>query len=451
MNIAEMLIIISVMLLAGYLLKMFIDKYILTPKDTKQNEAEYQYQIELLQNKFSAEIIKKDEDIKTMQDELKAMEQKNFNLQVQHAKSLKQLEKSKSGRPGGKEDSKDQKHNEYDELLAGLREKTLEQEQTIRDLQTQLQETVNAAGLKESTSNESNELIKSLQEKIAVMEREKQEVEQHLHHLQKEKETGRHEFDYTLKTYTGRVTELETQLSKLKQEAETENTRLHAEKAALQNEIAAFHSRLESAGKTPEPNTDHIRHVRADVEQVASFINNFQQHLNTVLEKTTPYEQVIADNENYKTKLEALEAEKLQVENAAKDELSRIAEEKTKLETKCNKLEMEMTYAQQLIQQLEAEKNTAVSSLQAVTKEKESALYNAEMTQNRLEQTIKSLQIELDEREIRMNELAAKENQYREMLHVVKDLENQFLKLHPQLNKLETEEFITVNKDGEIS
>jgi hypothetical protein len=466
MNIGVLLIIIVVAMGAGYLLKLFIEQFLLTPKDTKDNKAEYQYHIELLQNKFSAEIIRKDEDLKMMQDELKASEQKNFNLQVQYAKSLKQIEKTKHTTApslNGEEHVNDNSSLVSEELNK-LRIKNELQQKELGNLQVKLKEKEDSIFklTNEKINSEEKTLIQSLQQKAEMLLHEKDEIAQQLGLAQKEKHTMQDQLFQKVKLYTAKVSDLETIIADTKAAAEKQllETKTTADKQLkeyeqtqqeLEQQIIELRNReqeLAAAQKPPE--LQDIQTIRTEVEQVTSVINNFKQHLSSALETSYPYEQLLADAEEMKKRLQAVDEEKTQFEQLKKEEVKQLTEQYRELENKFYRLEHDMRTVQQTVQQLEHEKQEALSSVANSIKEKEAVLNESEILRNKLQQTIVALRKEIHEKDERLNELMQKEHKYREMLHTVKDLENQFSRLYPQLDILEQQKEQVLNTNGEM-
>jgi chromosome segregation ATPase len=458
MNIGVLLIIIVVAMGAGYLLKLFIEQFLLTPKDTKDNKAEYQYHIELLQNKFSAEIIRKDEDLKVMQDELKASEQKNFNLQVQYAKSLKQIEKSKHTATSPSPSMNGEEHvNEHNHAMAEeLNKLQIKYDLQVKEmdtLQAKLQEKEDSIFklTHEKINSEEKVLIQSLQQKTEILAREKEEAANQLGAAQKEKHAMQDQLFQKVKLYTSKLSELETQVSDVKAEADKQLQQHEQTKQELEQQLADLRNREQEILATQKPpELQDIQTIRTEVEQVTSVINNFKQHLNSALENSYPYEQLLADAEEMKVKLQAADEEKKQFEQVKKDEIKQLTEQFRELENKFYRQEHEMKTIQQIIEQLEHEKQEAVTSVTNLIKEKEAVLTESETLRNKLQQSIELLRKELHEKDTHLNELLQKENKYREMLYTVKDLENQFSRLYPQLDILEKQKESVLNTNGEM-
>lgn len=432
---------------AGFLLKFIIEKFFLKSKADKDIENEYQTNIDALQNKFSAEIIKKEEETKLLQEELKDAEEKNYNVQLQYSKVLKQIESQKQY-PAPAYSTADQ-GNVYEEILDTLNERIALQEKTINDLQQHSQDINDARNSNSynSNNNEDNEiLLKELQNKIGLLQAEKEKSMLDADALIAAHNTAKDELLQTTQSHKEALYKIEIAFTEKLANAETKAEQYRQQTEELRNNM---YSGVETFKNSHRESSENIKNIRSDVERMNDVINNFKEHLSTTLETSYPYEQAISENEALKEKLLALHDDKIKMDENTCEQLNKINEEKNELEIKCAEMTREMLHAQRLVEQLEDERNTAFLSLQEVSKEKETALYDLEMTIGKLRKNIEILQTDLQQKDNFLQEVSARESKYKEMFYAVKDLESQFLSLYPQLDKTEEETFI-VNNNGQI-
>ena len=97
-------------------------------------------ELETLQSKFSAEIIKKEEEVKVFQDEMTASERKNFDLQLQYAKALNHIENIKSGLQDDEWKSENNSSVTANQVLLNLHNKISQQEESLLHLEQRLAE-----------------------------------------------------------------------------------------------------------------------------------------------------------------------------------------------------------------------------------------------------------------------------------------------------------------------
>ncbi len=433
-------------LAAGYLLKLVIEKYFLKSKDERQIAQQFQENIDALQNKFSAEIIKKEEETRQLQDELKDADDKNYNIQLQYSKALKQIESHRESAPQGSAAGAYQQDQGtvYEDILQTLHERIAIQETTIQQLR---EETVLAENSSSGYNNGAvNNLPEELQQQISVLLAENEQAKQDAGMLKEQHNALQEKLLHTGRTHEEEIAALQTVFANKLADAEARAEQYKLQTEDLRNNMYALDENVKNSSNG---GVENIKILRSDVERMNDVINNFKEHLSSTLETSYPYEQAIAENETLKEKLRILHEDKIKMDENISGELLSIKTEKTELEAKCADMTQEMMHAQRLVEQLEDERNTAVLSLQALSKEKENALHELELTTNKLRKNIELLHEDLHQKENFLQEVSAREGKYKEMFYAVKDLESQFLSLYPQLDKTEEATF-TVNNNGQI-
>jgi hypothetical protein len=136
LNTPELFLTILLALATGYLAKLFFDKY--SSRSGINETEELQFELETLQNKFSSEILRKEEAELMLQDELKAAEKRHMELQVQYAKALTHIEQL---RQGNVTDGDDVETEAGQQILQNLQDKIARQERSLLELEQQLRNT----------------------------------------------------------------------------------------------------------------------------------------------------------------------------------------------------------------------------------------------------------------------------------------------------------------------
>ena len=136
LNTPELFLTILLALATGYLVKLLFDKY--RSKSGINETEELQLELETLQNKFSSEILRKEEAELMLQDELKAAEKRHMELQVQYAKALTHIEQL---RQGNVTDGDDVETEAGQQILQNLQDKIARQERSLLELEQQLRNT----------------------------------------------------------------------------------------------------------------------------------------------------------------------------------------------------------------------------------------------------------------------------------------------------------------------
>ena len=134
----ELLLTIAGALLSGYLLKLLLDKFWFNSKKDETDELETE--LVTLQGRFSAEMIKKEAVSKLLQEDVKAAEKKNFDLQIQYAKALNHIEKIKINWHGDDDEIQFDTDDAGNRILLNLQEKipTMPVETFLRQLRIKI-------------------------------------------------------------------------------------------------------------------------------------------------------------------------------------------------------------------------------------------------------------------------------------------------------------------------
>ncbi|NCU05996.1 MAG: hypothetical protein GXC73_18685, partial [Chitinophagaceae bacterium] len=130
----ELFLTVLAAIVTGYLGKLLFDR--VRSKSDNSETNELQLELETLQNKFSSEILRKEEAEQLMQDELKAAEKRHMELQVQYAKALTHIDQLRTGTVP---DSEEVQTGEGQKILQNLQDKIARQERGLLELEQQLQ------------------------------------------------------------------------------------------------------------------------------------------------------------------------------------------------------------------------------------------------------------------------------------------------------------------------
>ena len=131
----ELILTVFAALLSGFLMKLLTDQFRNGSKKTESDEL--QTELETLQNRFSAEMLRKEEAEKLLQDEVKAADMRNVELQVQYAKALHFVEQL---RAGATVESHELETEDGRQILHNLQDKIARQERSLLELEQQLQQ-----------------------------------------------------------------------------------------------------------------------------------------------------------------------------------------------------------------------------------------------------------------------------------------------------------------------
>ncbi|QNA42981.1 coiled-coil domain-containing protein [Lacibacter sediminis] len=421
-----MFLTILLALATGYLAKLFFDKY---RSRTGINETEeLQLELETLQNKFSSEILRKEEAELMLQDELKAAEKRHMELQVQYAKALTHIEQL---RQGNVIEGEDVETEAGQQILQNLQDKIARQERSLLELEQQLRNTeqeklhVNEAYEQLRESNSSKELL------VEQFNHDKLKFEEQLQEQLAEAEKLKEQFGVELSEARLQVEQLQQQVL-LAKTTEREQ--------ALEEEIERLKQQLNNIAATNNINEDilvqkaGITATRIHATQVAEKVEEFRDHLTAILRDTYSYEQLLASNERLNENIARLQQEKRMVEEDIV-ELQHIAKEKQQLEEQF----------QLVNSSLEQKENTWKEKLQAF----ESSLTLMSKQVHEKEQTIAEFIREKDELslqiELLQHKLSEREQLSKEMILAMKDIETRFAHFNHA-----TAEAAVVNGEGEM-
>lgn len=375
----ELMVMFAGALLTGFLLKSFFDK--VWPRAKKDNTEQLELDLETLQSKFSAEIIKKEEEAKSFQDELKQSENKNFDLQLQYAKALNHIENMKSGLLDDEWNNENNNNVTANQVLLNLHSKISHQEESLLHLEQQLAQA-------EQQRNESGllyqqEVFAYAEYKKLVQEQQKEEEEivSKLQAQLREKEEQQKIYEDKIRVFDENKSE-----EFLKQEIQQLQTKL--------NKQAEEFSAKAAIGSQKE----EIAIIRTKAEDVSASIEQFRDHLTAIFRDTYSYEQLLSSNERLNQSINQLQQEK----QAAEERLT------------------EFQHLHQTMLGSEAEQKEFIETLQQQIAEKSNALEELQQIRNSLQVTVNELTVRLSE----------KERLSREMIHAMKDIEHRFGGLH---------------------
>lgn len=426
LNTPELFLTILLALATGYLAKLFFDKY--RSRSGINETEELQLELETLQNKFSSEILRKEEAELMLQDELKAAEKRHMELQVQYAKALTHIEQL---RQGNVTEGDDVETEAGQQILQNLQDKIARQERSLLELEQQLRNTeqeklhVNEAYEQLRENSSSKELL------VEQFNHDKIKFEERLQVQLAEAEKLKEQFGVELAEARLQVEQLQQQVL-LAKTTEREQ--------ALEEEIERLKQQLNNVAATNNINEDilvqkaGIAATRIHATQVAEKVEEFRDHLTAILRDTYSYEQLLASNERLNENITKLQQEKRMVEEDIV-ELQHIAKEKQQLEEQF----------QLVNSSLEQKENTWKEKLQAF----ESSLTLMSKQVHEKEQTIAEFIREKDELslqiELLQHKLSEREQLSKEMILAMKDIETRFAHFNHA-----TSEAAVVNGEGEM-
>lgn len=423
----ELFLTVLAAIVTGYLGKLLFDR--VRSKSDNSETDELQLELETLQNKFSSEILRKEEAELLMQDELKAAEKRHMELQVQYAKALTHIDQL---RTGAVTDSEEVQTGEGQKILQNLQDKIARQERALLELEQQLQKTEQEKiGMQQSlehlqnvTDGKNDSLKDQLrQEQLKYEER----LQLQLEGSQKLKE----QFDAELAAARTQVENLEQQLqmqqvSDREMELAKEVERLQKElRAATDGKDLTEEILIQKAG---------ITDTRIQAIQIADKIEDFRDHLTAILRDTYSYEQLLASNERLNETIIRLQHEKRSTEDEVA-ELKSVAEEKEKIEEELQALHASLQQKETEWKDKSSAFETSLMHLNRQVHEKEKTVKELAQEKDELLEQIEALRHKLDERE----QLS------KEMILAMKDIETRFAHFHHA-----TAEAAIVNGNGEM-
>ncbi len=430
----ELLLTLTAALLTGYAIKLLLDKFVFKQKADPAEELEQE--IETLREKYNAQMFKKEEDLKMLQDEVKAAEKRNLDLKIEYAKAINHIEKLKTdpNREGSNGEIPSSTNNIHNEVLLSVKEKIVKQEGLIEELQHQLEE---AQLKKREVEFLYEQGLTELADYKTRVEQEKKDIIDSVAKLSGEvsvKEELIKQQETTIQSAEETIVQLWQQLTL----AENSNRdEVDTEMEKLKNEIRQLETKL-SLADAGDINKTGIATIRNEAEQVTVMIEHFKQHLSATLEQTYSYEQILNKNEKINGVVDQLLAEKQQVENELLSVKQQLHENNAELNKKIEHHEHELKEVQQLFADTRSEAGNQTELLKQQIALKEKELYDAIQEKNNLVLAQESLQQRLDE----------KEKFSKQMMDVVKEFEGRMLQIYPNADLQHASTVIL--EDGEI-
>lgn len=417
MQTGELLLALCAALLTGYTVKWLLDKYVLKPKADPAEELEEE--LETLQEKYSAQMFQKEEDLKMLQDEVKAAEKKNLDLKIEYAKAINHIEKLKAN-PSEQDENGEalsSSNNVHNEVLLSVKEKIVKQEELIETLQDQLQETAQKKNEFELLYEQSAADLTEYQTRLELMKNEMTESVTMLKEEIKIKEELLKTNEAAVQSASETIASLQQQLSSAQNNNSAE---VNTEVERLKNEIEQLQTKL-SLSDWEEGSKSGIQTIRMEAEQVTTMIENFKQHLTATLDHTYSYEQLLNKNEKLNGVVDQLLAEKQQVENELLSFKQQLHQNNDGLNQQLQQKEQELKQVQQLLEVAQKETNMEAEQWKQQIELKEKELADVIQEKNNLELTYTSLQQKLSE----------KEKFSKQMMEVVKEFEDRILQIYP--------------------
>ena len=406
----ELILTVFAALLSGFLMKLLFDQFRNGLKASESDEL--QTELELLQNRFSAEVLRKEEAEKLLKDEVKAADMRNVELQVQYAKALHFVEQL---RTGTSVENHELETEDGRQILHNLQDKIARQERSLLELEQQLQQ-----------ANRSNEELSVLHQQVTdagaeikvTAEQNQNEHEKMVLQLKQqlqEKEQLQQQYEASLLVSTNELKQAREQLVLLHQKNE-EQTRIEDDLQRLRERVNELQQQEQvSIAVDMNIQKEGITTIRTKAGEVATTIEQFRDHLTTILRDSYSYEQLLASNERLQSSMQKLQDEKYLAEEQLQL-LQQLQKEKAILEeqSKSSVAEWQAKEQSWLNQILAFE--SSILHLKEEIAAKESIREELLRAKEEMKATIDELYCKLDE----------KERQSKEMLRVVKDIESRF-------------------------
>jgi hypothetical protein len=395
----ELLVIIVAALTTGYLLKLFWSQW---RNDAADNEAAAQETaVEVLQNKFSAEIQRRQEAEALLQDEIKAAEKRHMDLQVQYAKALTHIEELKQV-PAA------ETVTEMELVLHNLQDKIIQQERNLLEAEQKLHQSEQQ---RNTIDHLYRELVQKNEEDSNASETEKPDIHQ-LHQLLAE-------MKMTNDRLTAQLEEAQEEIQQLQQQlihTSTGDNEQH-----LQQQIVQLKEQLQEAVQQQSLSEEMllqkagITATRIQASQVAEKVEQFRDHLTAILRDTYSYEQLLASNERLNESIARLQLEKRSSEEELL-QLQPMLAEREQLEEEIKTMQENMRLKEDAWMEQTGTLQSGLAVLQEQVQQKEQAIEQLQQTKQQQELLIDELQHKLEERE-RLS---------KEMFLVMKDIETRF-------------------------
>ncbi|MEQ1799940.1 MAG: hypothetical protein ABL872_18430 [Lacibacter sp.] len=376
----ELMVVFAGALLTGFLLKSFFDK--VWPRTKKDNTEQLELDLETLQSKFSAEIIKKEEEAKSFQEEMKQSEKKNFDLQLQYAKALNHIENMKSGLQDEEWNNDNNNNVTANQVLLNLHNKISQQEENLLHLEQRLAQTEQQRLDTDLLYQQELTAFSDYKKLIEEQQKEEELIVAKLQQQLSEKEEQQKIYEDKIRSFDENKTE-----EFLKQEI-----------LQLQNKLNNQSEEFTAAATISQK--EEIAIIRTKADEVSASIEGFRDHLTAIFRDAYSYEQLLSSNERLNQTINQVQQEK----EAAEERLT------------------EFQHLHQSMLGSEAEQKLFIETLQEQIAEKSNALEELQQIRNGLQVTVNELTIKLSE----------KERLSREMIHAMKDIEHRFGGMHDQ-------------------
>lgn len=399
LGMGEIIALIGASCISGYLLKLLFDTFF--NKSDKHTEA-LEMELENLQEKFNAQMVQKQGEATALKVELKAAEQKNFDLQLEYAKALQHIETIKNNVDSTGENLPGTEITTA--LLESFKKRVVQYEQITAQLNQQLEEKqadcnrllheieINATGF--ATYKTKAEQAQYQLEQKQIIFQQQLDAKDALIDEQEQKLNDLHQELITISR------QLQEQLTKQEQDGEIELKRLKAEIAQLETKL--------SLAQLPVTEKATIEAFRMEAGQVSAVMEQFKQYLADTVQKTMELEQLLDKNEKLNLVIDQLLTEK----NEQQQELIH-------LEQKLHSLQKQID-----------EQNIAHYQIENELKQQFA------VTQNELNNTVSQLQDELQHSQKEIQMLEAERSKLSEELAQLQQLSNE--KEHFLLQMIET-------------
>lgn len=409
----ELILTVFAALLTGFLLKMLMGQW---RKGAQKNESqELQTELETLQHRFSAEMIRKEEVEKVLEEEIKAGEMRNVELQVQYAKALHFVEMLRSG--NGENGDHELETTAGQQILHNLQDKITRQERQLLELEQQLGQAVQS---RDSINSSYQELYNNGEEfniHVKKIEAEKNELNWQLQQLRRENTALQERYESDLQTLKHDLSVRQEQLLELEQKSE----------AQINNESTLQQLINELQTQQKNTNTDElslqkegIATIQSSAGVVASSIDQFRDHLTNILRDAYSYEQLLVSHERLQESIQKLQ-EEMRLNEA---QLKQLQSEKAELEKQYNhKSEEWKSKEESRLNQTMLLESTLLHLREELTN-RENQMEELQVDKNNMETTFAELQ----------QKYAEKERMAREMMTVARDMERKFAHFYKTSN-----------------
>jgi chromosome segregation ATPase len=408
----ELILTVFAGVLTGFLLKLLVDQW---RKGEQKNESqELQTELETLQQRLSTEMIRKEEVEKGLEEEIKAAEMRNVDLQVQYAKALRFVEQLRSGNAV---DTDELETEAGQQILLNLQDKIARQERSLLELEQQLDR---ANQSKDTLAESYRELVNTgndLNIRTEKIQLEKDEFELQLRQQIQER-------DELEKQYERKVEALKQYLLQQQQKRILLEEKINAKNSTEESLRQVIHV-LQTQQQAN--NLDELRLQKAEIQtirttatEVASGFEQFRDQLTNILRDTYSYEQLLLSHEGLQHSIQVLRKDM----HSNEEQLKQLHTEKAELEQQLTSKSEEWIMREESTLNQTMLLESSLLQLREELTNREKQLDELQADKSMMESTLAELQQKYEE----------KERMARDMMTVARDMESRFAHFYKTSN-----------------